>query len=186
MKIAVIGGTRSGKSFLGEEICKRIKTSNNIKYIATMEPHCDEDLKRIEGHLERRKDNTFITLEAFRDLDKIINKINKLDTILLDSVTTLLNNEMFTKDGVKKDTYKKIAKNIIDLSNECKNIVVVTDYIFSDSILYDDFTNEYRKELAYLNRLIVKDFDIVIECNYNNFEIHKGNLEGRKIINEIY
>lgn len=186
MKIIVIGGTRSGKSFIAEEISKKINILDNIKYVATMKPDCEENLKRIEGHIERRKNSNFITVDAFKDVDNIIDKLNKLDTVLLDSVTMLLNNEMFDKDKVNKNIYKKIAENIIKVSNSCKNMVVVTDYIFSDSILYDDFTNEYRKELAYLNRLIVNDFNIVIECNYNNIEFHKGEKEGRKLINEIY
>ena len=186
MKIIVIGGTRSSKSFIAEEISKRINILDNIKYLATMKPDCEENLKRIEGHLERRKNTKFVTLDAFKDVDNVIDKLNKLDTVLLDSATMLLNNEMFDKDKINKNVYKKIAENIIKVSNNRKNIVVVTDYIFSDSIIYDNFTDEYRKELAYLNRLLANDFDVVIECNYNNIEFFKGEEEGRKLINEIY
>lgn len=186
MKIAIIGGTRSGKSFLGEKLCKKINTSDNIIYIATMKPNCSEDLSRIEGHLNRRKGENFKTIEAFKDVNNIKGKIKEDDTLLLDSVTTLLNNEMFTKDGIKEKLHEKIAKDIKELSDFCKNIVIVSDYIFSDSIIYESFTENYKRELAYLNRNIIEFCDIVIECTYNNYEIHKGEVEGRKLINEIY
>lgn len=186
MKIIVVGGTRSGKSFIAEEISKRINILDNIKYLATMKPDCKENLKRIETHIARRKNKNFITLDAFKNVDCVIEKLEKLDTVLLDSVTMLLNNEMFDMGKVNKNIYKKIAEDIIKVSNNCKNIVAVTDYTFSDSIVYDDFTNEYRKELAYLNKILVNDFDIVLECTYNNIEFFKGEKEGRKLIDEIY
>ncbi|WP_024614748.1 bifunctional adenosylcobinamide kinase/adenosylcobinamide-phosphate guanylyltransferase [Clostridium sp. Ade.TY] len=187
MKIIVIGGTRSGKSFMAEELSKILNgKKSDILYLATMQPFCIEDKERINSHIERRKECNFKTLEVFSDISSIKNKIKLSDTILLDSVTTLLNNEMFKDKVIEKNISKRISKEILEISRLCKNIIIVSDYIFSDSIIYDDLVVNYSRELAYINRGIVKDFDIVIECINNNYIIHKGKAEGENLINEIY
>lgn len=186
MKIIVIGGTRSGKSFIAEELSKLLNEENNILYLATMKPFCSEDKERISIHVERRRGSKFKTIEVFKDISSIKNKIKYNDTILLDSITTLLNNEMFGEEKIKEKIHKKISKEILEISKLCKNIIIVSDYLFSDSIIYDDLVIKYTKELAYINREIVKEFDLVLECISNNYIIHKGKEEGKKLLNEIY
>ena len=94
MNYLIIGGAKSGKSHIGEEIALRLN-KDKVIYIATMKPYDKEDEKRIEIHIKNREGLNFITIEKQRDIQDLIYKINNDDTVLLDSITSLLTNEMF-------------------------------------------------------------------------------------------
>ncbi|AOR24265.1 bifunctional adenosylcobinamide kinase/adenosylcobinamide-phosphate guanylyltransferase [Clostridium taeniosporum] len=174
MKCLIIGGSKSGKSNIGENISLSL---NKVKviYVATMIPYDDEDKLRIKNHINSRTGLGFITLEQFRNLNEIVKYIEKEDTILIDSITSLLTNEMFIKGDIIKTPSLKILNNINEITDKAKNIVIVSDYIFNDSINYDDVSENYKKELGKINRELAKICDIVIECSFGNIKIHKGN-----------
>ena len=51
---------------------------------------------------------------------------------------------------------------------ECmSNIIIVTNDIFSDGCIYDESTREYIRQLAYINRQLAQDADIVEEVVYS-------------------
>ena len=48
MIILVVGGSKSGKSMLGQRLAKKLESKDsNLYYIATMKPYDKEDIKRI-------------------------------------------------------------------------------------------------------------------------------------------
>ena len=41
-----------------------------------------------------------------------------------------------------------ILNGILEIINSVENVVMVSDYLFSDSIKYDCYTENFRKELS--------------------------------------
>ncbi|GAA0078391.1 bifunctional adenosylcobinamide kinase/adenosylcobinamide-phosphate guanylyltransferase [Clostridium sp. CTA-5] len=175
MNYLIIGGSKSGKSDYGEKIALSLN-KDKVIYIATMKPYDEEDKKRIEKHIRKRLGLGFFTLEQFKDLKEVLKNINKEDTILIDSVTSLLVNEMFIKDGIIESPSLKILNDIKEIICKVKNVVIISDYIFNDSIKYDDVSENFKKELGRINTELAKVCENVIECSFNNVKYHKKNL----------
>ncbi len=184
MKVFVSGGCKNGKSTYAEKIAVAlVKTAKPLYYIATMLPVDDEDRERIERHRLSRKGLGFETVELGKDIEKITGLCNMQGTFLLDSVTALLANEMFTPDGaIHTDAYLKVSAGIRDVLKVAANGVLVSDYIFSDADLFDEFTEAYRKGLAYVDRLCASACDVVIEVSFGGLIVHKG----KELLDEIY
>ncbi|MGL4336400.1 MAG: bifunctional adenosylcobinamide kinase/adenosylcobinamide-phosphate guanylyltransferase, partial [Turicibacter sp.] len=178
MIIFVLGGSKSGKSKVAETYAYQLSQSSGVLYyIATMKAYGTEDVKRIKNHIEDRKNYHFTTIEITKNLQEIIPNLSFEDTILLDSVTAWASNEMFVGTEFRAAISEKIAKTIKELANHVKNIVIVSDYVFSDAIQYDDYTNVYKKELGHINCEVATFSHVVIESISNHLIIHKGKEE---------
>lgn len=182
MIFLIIGGAKSGKSMYGQNLAKALESNKGrLYYIATMNPYDLEDLKRIENHLKDREGYGFETIEKQRNIEEISTNINKEDTLFIDSITSLVTNEMFIKDKFIELVSNKIVKGLKDTVSKSKNTIIVSDYVFSDSIIYDSYTEAFRKELGYTNKEIAQLSDVVVECSYGNIIVHKG----KDILKEI-
>lgn len=175
MKVLVIGGSKSGKSMLGQDIAKAFeKKDGELYYLATMKPYDKEDLNRIANHLQDRKDYGFTTIEEGLDMKKVSVEISAEDTVLLDSITSLVTNSMFRG----KDFFDRIVEETVEgvnsICEKAGNVVIVSDYVFSDGIVYDSYTEAFRRELGTVNRRLSELSDVVIECSYGNVIYHKG------------
>ena len=62
---------------------------------------------------------------------------------------------------------QSIIKECMTIRDKCSNIIIVTNDIFSDGCIYDEFTREYIRQLAYINRQLAQDADIVEEVVYS-------------------
>ena len=176
MKVFISGGSKSGKSRYAEQLAVKMrKPDTPLYYLATMIPVDDEDKKRITRHRKERKEHGFETVESGRDIITAREKCNNRGTFLLDSLTALLANEMFKLDGsVEPEAYKKVALQITEVLSKINDIVIVSDFIYSDAFLYDDTTEAYRRGLAYIDKKVADISDAVIEVCAGNCIIHKG------------
>ena len=191
MVVLVVGGAKSGKSMFAQNLAKLLNESlkNPIKthldrdierefgklyYVATMNPYDLEDLKRIENHLREREGYGFNTIEETLNMSKVSKSVGVEDTILIDSITSLVTNSMFKGKEFYKDVSEDILSGILEIINNSKNIVIVSDYLFSDSIQYDYYTESFKKEIGIINRKLANIADIVVECSYGNIIYHKG------------
>jgi len=184
MKVFISGGSKSGKSRYAERLAfKMRKADSPLYYLATMIPADNEDKKRINRHRKERADYGFETVESGLDITAAVEKCNQQGTFLLDSVTALLANAMFLPDGnVDPEAHKKVTFQLIELLSEINNIVIVSDFIYSDAFLYNDLTEAYRRGLAHIDKKVAELSDAVIEVSAGVCIIHKG----AGIINEIY
>ena len=55
MRILLIGGSKSGKSTMGQRLTRTFAAGAPMYYWATMEPTDEEDLARIARHLKDRE-----------------------------------------------------------------------------------------------------------------------------------
>ena len=103
MKILFSGGCKNGKSTLAERSVKALAGDGPLYYIATMIPHDDEDRARIRHHVESRAGMGFITLEQGTNVTRCLDRADENGAFLLDSVTALLSNEMWSENGYDPD-----------------------------------------------------------------------------------
>lgn len=172
MKCLIIGGSKSGKSEIGEKISLSLN-KNKVIYIATMKPYDKEDEERIKKHIQNRIGLNFVTIEKQSNLHEIIVDVKSDETVLIDSITSLLTNEMFIEKNIIKNPSMNILMGLKQIMNKVKNIVIVSDYIFNDAIEYDEITESFKKELATINIELASLCDNVIECSFGNIRYHK-------------
>lgn len=173
MTYLLIGGSKSGKSHLAQELCREL--GGAMVYWATMEPVDSEDRARIENHLRDREGWGFETLEAARDLPTAFDRLPNNATVLFDSATALLANEMFRPDGtMDKDAGERSARELFALSRSCRHLVCVCDDLWRDGQDYDSWTEEYRRQLAGICRTLAAEFDAVAEVVCGIPRFYKG------------
>ena len=95
MRILLIGGSKSGKSTMGQRLTRAFAAGAPMYYWATMEPTDEEDLARIARHLKDREGWGFETIERGRDLLPALERIDPAGAVLFDSITAQLACEMF-------------------------------------------------------------------------------------------
>ena len=174
MRVFISGGCKNGKSTHAQKIAKR-QQSGLLYYVATMISADSEDDERISRHVNERCGWGFITVEQPVNIVEILEKCDKNGSFLLDSLTALLSNEMFSAPGeVFENAREKIAGELSQVLRQIKNIVIVSDYIYSDAIRYDPLTELYRKSLAYIDRVAASGCDVVLEASFGQIIVHKG------------
>ena len=174
MSTLISGGCKNGKSFYAQQVAKACGAP--LYYIATMIPHDDEDHARIRRHQDERAGWGFETLECGRNILNCLDSADPRGSFLLDSVTALLSNEMFAPEGIRMDAPERLARDLEAFIRRAPNTVLVSDYIYSDAMLYDDLTEAYRRGLAFIDRRLAAVCDNVIEVVAGQFIAHKGAL----------
>ena len=183
MRVYISGGCKSGKSAYAQDLAVGMRNANApLYYLATMIPADEEDEARIIRHKNDRDGYGFITVEAGSDILSAVENCDYGGAFLLDSVTALLANEMFLPSGrCEKDAYKKIYQDLSQLLNKINDIVIVSDFIYSDAFLYDEMTEAYRQGLAYIDRQVAKICDVVLEAYCGTFIAHKSPRNALKV-----
>ena len=180
MKVFISGGCKNGKSRYAQHLAVSQKMTNEgrrgpLYYIATMKPVDDEDDERILRHRREREGWGFTTIEQPFDIERILDTYDHNGSFLLDSLTALLSNEMFPPGGaVNEKAAQKINAALLQIIGKVRDIVIVSDYIYSDALVYDPLTEQYRRALAEIDRTATENCDVVLEAAYTNITVHKG------------
>ena len=173
MSVYISGGCKNGKSYYAQRIAQAMGTP--LYYLATMIPHDEEDRARIRRHIADRDGWGFETIECGTDILSALDMADEKGAFLLDSVTALLSNEMFTETGdFDPDSPKRVADALVEFVHRAPNIVMVSDFIFADAALYSPTVEAYREGLAYIDKRLAKECDHVLEVVNGNVIIHKG------------
>lgn len=179
----VTGGSGSGKSAYAESL---LSSCEGIKYyIATMQIYDAEGEKKVERHRKLRAGKGFLTIESPMNVGKIrfacageseqaqyrqeaerkVQGSSEKKSALLECMSNLTANEMFTKDGMKseEEVVEKIVSEIQTLSQKLDNLVIVTNNVFEDGVIYDAGTMEYLRALGRINAALARLADRVAE-----------------------
>ena len=172
----VTGGSGSGKSAYAESL---LSSCEGIRYyIATMQIYDAEGEKKVERHRKLRAGKGFLTIESPMNVGKIrfamcrrsragaiqagdreksAGQLRK-EMALLECMSNLTANEMFTKDGMKseEEVVEKIVSEIQTLSQKLDNLVIVTNNVFEDGVIYDAGTMEYLRALGRINAALAR------------------------------
>lgn len=160
MNLFVFGGAASGKSAFAESALLRLGGEPKI-YLATLIPTGAECHRRIERHRALRAGKGFVTCE--RGLDLANASVPPGASALLECLTTLMANELFSGDGAGEEAPKAVLEGLERLYDCCRHTVVVSCDIFSDGRRYDPDTENYRRALGEVHRRLVKRSDAVVE-----------------------
>ena len=142
MLVVVTGGSGSGKSAFAEETILSLGEARRI-YIATMQAFDEESHRRIRRHRHMRAGKGFETIERYTELNELL--IPKDCVVLLECMSNLVANEMFREDGFHPEVAEKITEGVKNLLSQAKHVVIVTNEIFSDGILYEEESNSTKK-----------------------------------------
>ena len=176
MKIFISGGCKNGKSSLAESCTCALSQGKPLYYLATMISHDSEDEERIRRHVASRAGKGFITIERGRNITECLKEADVHGTFLLDAVTSLFSNEMFHDGIVDMESAQRTARELAELAESVENIVFVSDYIYSDDVQYDIYTEEYRKGLALCDKTLAGICDTVVEVCTGQYVVYKGKL----------
>ena len=120
MNIFISGGAKNGKSYYAQRRAKEMAEAKNcpLYYVATMIPHDEEDRARIRRHIKERDGWGFTTLEQGLDLPALLedDAVDRNAVFLLDSVTAVLDNEMFDEKGnFDSEAAERVKQDMVTL-----------------------------------------------------------------------
>ena len=170
MLTLITGGSKCGKSSIAEDILSLVQ-SRKI-YIATMEPYCDEAHKAIERHRKMRLGKGFETIEKYTDIQDVT--VPNGCGVLLECACNLMANEMFSAG--ESDPVSKITRGIAHLNENASEVIIVTNSVGGDGIIYPAETMEYIKNMGNLNCALAQMSDRVIEAVYGIPVMLEGSL----------
>ena len=178
MTVFIAGGVRSGKSGIAQKIALQLSSGKHY-YVATMIPVDADDRERIRLHLLDRQGMGFQTIEQGRKIEKCLYDTDCDATILLDSVTALLMNELYLPENdyaPDEQAARRICQGLKTIADTCCNVVFVSDYLFSDARHYDASTECFRRSLGQIHCFLAQICDTVLEISSGQISIHKGGL----------
>ena len=178
MTYFISGGAKCGKSSLAQNLTVSLSGGKHY-YIATLISSGKEDEERIRRHLEDREGMGFETVECFKNILDCLDIADEAGSFLIDSVTSLVQNALFPAEKnyeLDLDSARRCCDELVEFTHKVKNVVFVSDYIYSDAERYSENTESYRKCLADIDRRLAKICDTVVEVSSGQYIVHKGEL----------
>ena len=163
MLMVITGGSGSGKSEFAEKQAVRLAKGGPLYYLATMQVYGEEGRRKVERHRQLRKGKGFATIERTTRVDLAEPEAGA--TVLLECMTNLAANEMFSGEGPEDEAGgreqgpgeaetvigSRILEDVERLYAKCRNLVIVTGEVASDGISYDESTESYIRLLQRVN-----------------------------------
>jgi adenosylcobinamide kinase / adenosylcobinamide-phosphate guanylyltransferase len=176
--IFITGGVRSGKSRFAEEIAMESWQSlgrGQLHYIAAMQPSDSEMEKRILRHQEDRLQSGghWKTWEQPVSIGKLVSNFKCDDIVLIDCLTTWLNNELFFVEDKWQDEafqaalFEQMCQGINKISGRVHTLIIVSNEVLNEPIGDNEFVIRYRRLLGKLHQAIV-------ECAHQAFLVETG------------
>ena len=173
MMVVVTGASGSGKSEYAEGVAVKLAEKGKLYYLATMRVYGEEGTRRVERHRKLRAGKGFQTVECPVNVDEAFaqecaksdGKV-RMPVALLECMSNLVANEMFPEtagDEINVNCVENIIRQIRHLKDQTGHLVIVTNQIFEDGIIYEPETMEYIRNLGQINQLLAEMADSVIE-----------------------
>lgn len=190
MNTFISGGCKNGKSYYAQRRAQEIaeSTGRPLYYIATMIPRDDEDRARIRRHISEREGWGFETVEQPVKILELLDRsdIDLSGAFLLDSVTAILENEMFPRElkggaameiSCDVEAPERVKTEMVAFAKAVDaaggSVVFVSDGIYGDMGEYSRSTEDYRRALAAADVAIAAVCGRVVEIAYGTEEIWK-------------
>lgn len=167
--VFITGGVRSGKSTFAEQYAtKRAQkiTGGRLHYVACGKNVDGEMNERIKIHQKTRESNDlpWTTWEQPTHIHKLKTNFSTKDVILIDCLTTLLGNELFSrmeKDEsnvaqIKTALKAEIMASITALQQTAAEVIVVSNELLNEPLSSNSLTYTYAHILGHLHQQIVK------------------------------
>ncbi|MBR2663729.1 MAG: bifunctional adenosylcobinamide kinase/adenosylcobinamide-phosphate guanylyltransferase [Clostridia bacterium] len=155
----ITGGSGCGKSTWAEKLVESLPAGKRI-YIATMQVYDRESEIRVQRHRAQRRRMGFRTIECEKNLAAAETDLES--AVLLEDLVNLTANEMFDNGDPNR-----IVPALRNLAERCRHLIMVTNDLFSDGVIYSSSVQEYLRRLADINRQAAAMADCVIEVVYS-------------------
>jgi adenosylcobinamide kinase/adenosylcobinamide-phosphate guanylyltransferase len=158
MKTLILGGVRSGKSRLAEEMA--ITTNKPVIYIATAQARDNEMRERIDKHRKHRPKHWQVIEEPIQ-LAKFINQKSEKDNcVLVDCLTLWLTNLLMLED---KNRFENEIVALEKVVNEIStDLILVSNETNMGIIPMGDLSRVYCDSAGHLHQQLAKVCDRVI------------------------
>ena len=158
MLTLVVGGSASGKSVFAERLA--VQSGLPRFYVATMRVWDAESEKRVARHRAMRREKRFETLECPLHLEKL--DMPARGTALLEDMGNLAANELYDPDGAGENAAAAILRGIENIAQQCENLILVSNEVFSGGADYAGDTDRYLRTLAAVNNAAAARADAVV------------------------
>ncbi|WP_077210570.1 bifunctional adenosylcobinamide kinase/adenosylcobinamide-phosphate guanylyltransferase [Bacillus dakarensis] len=173
--IFITGGVRSGKSRFAEDLAiqNAALTGGNLHYLAPGVASDPEMKKRIEKHKRERQQSKveWTTWEQPRDIGELSGCFNSNDILVLDCLTTLLNNELFFNEEkwdrvFLREIHNMILTGITSLLAQSQQLIIVSNEVLQDFSQGNELVWEYSRIIGQLHQDIVNlaEQAYLVEC----------------------
>lgn len=151
----VLGGARSGKSRLAEDLITR--SARPRRYIATAEAWDDEMRARIARHRDDRGAD-WLTVEAPHDLPAALSQAHADEAVLVDCATLWLTNRMLAE----ADLVQSSAQLITALHDCAAPVIIVSNEVGWSIVPENALARAFRDEQGRLNQALGAQADLVV------------------------
>lgn len=167
MMVLVIGGSGSGKSAYAESRILSCQDASERYYLATMQVYGEEGRRKVERHRQMRKGKGFETIEQQTAIADALEKMKQPEeaAVLLECISNLTANEMFSEEAQLSgcETAQRVITGAAELKRSVKHLIIVSNNVFEDGVLYDESTMEYIRVMGKINQSLAQMADEVIE-----------------------
>ncbi|MED3646772.1 bifunctional adenosylcobinamide kinase/adenosylcobinamide-phosphate guanylyltransferase [Halalkalibacterium halodurans] len=187
MFVFISGAVRSGKSSYAEaraieSISKQ--SGGQLYYVATSTVADHEMASRIKHHQQQREQAgvPWNVIEAQVDIGSLAANFDERDIVLIDCLTTLLNNELFrTLDAKEYSLAKEKERTVAKLSQELDlflhgnwTTLLVSNEVGDDIPYEDEYTLAYQHALSLLHQKLVREGDEAVLVEHGIPLVKKG------------
>jgi adenosylcobinamide kinase / adenosylcobinamide-phosphate guanylyltransferase len=164
--IFITGGVRSGKSSFAEKMALELAKENGgqLNYLATGVASDQEMRERIAKHQRDREAGQFHwrTIEQSKSIGGNADFFSERDIILMDCVTTLLNNELFSYNQQWDESFlahvmETIMTGINKIRDRANVLIVVSNEVFNESMTENNLVFSYGRILGKIHQQLVKE-----------------------------
>lgn len=152
----IIGGARSGKSRLAEQLAK--DSCKEVVYIATATAHDDEMKQRIQHHIDDRPSHWLTVEEPTNLAEAIALHANDSTCIIVDCLTLWLSNLLMSEES--SDQGKLLAEHkkalLSVLADSTSQIVLVTNEVGQGIVPMGALSRRFVDESGWLHQDIAR------------------------------
>ncbi|MDO5399570.1 MAG: bifunctional adenosylcobinamide kinase/adenosylcobinamide-phosphate guanylyltransferase [Eubacteriales bacterium] len=160
MLTLVIGGSASGKSEYAESLILASPARPRY-YLATMEVYDGESRARVARHRAMRAEKEFETIECPVNLSALT--LPRPGAVLLEDLGNLAANELYSPRGAGAGALDAILQGVDRLLEQCSDLVVVSNELFTGGSSYAGDTEAYLRLMADAHLALAKKADRVCE-----------------------
>lgn len=163
MVYLITGGVRSGKSSYAEALAKHF--SDEVLYIATLEPSDEEMKTRISKHKARRP-KTWRLIETKFELAQSVQESSE-NVVLIDCLSGFVSNRVLEYEHLGEDVViEKVLQAISELTGILKQtdktIIIVTNEVGDGVVPAYALGRWFRDALGLANQRVAKTADAVV------------------------
>jgi len=163
MRQLYVGGARSGKSRLAQELATdwQREAGGEVAVIATAEPKDEQMAKRIAHHKQHRPAD-WLTVECSLKLSEtLLETVADSRIVLVDCLTLWACNQLLSQPDSWQQEKQKLVDTIAGIDSP---LLLISNEIGQGVVPLGEFNRRFVDELGWLNQAVAKKCDRVVQA----------------------